>query len=45
MSERAPEIHVDEALESVIRRGSLADRNKRYESAAEFRDALQAIAG
>jgi len=45
MSERAPDVQVDEELESVIRRGCLADRNKRYASAAEFREALEALAG
>ncbi len=43
MRERAPEIQVDQELEQAIRRGCLADRNLRYESAVEFRDALQAI--
>jgi len=43
MSTRAPDIEVDPRLESVILRGCLADRNKRYKSAAEFRDAMAAL--
>jgi len=45
MKERAPEVQVTAELEHAIRRGCLADRNKRYESAEQFRDALEAAAG
>jgi len=43
MSERAPEVEVDPRLEDVILKGCLADRNKRYDSAAQFRDAMAAL--
>ena len=44
MRTRAADIQVDGELESVIRQGCLADRRKRYESAAAFLDALEKIA-
>ncbi|HED64776.1 MAG TPA: serine/threonine protein kinase [Planctomycetes bacterium] len=37
------DIQVDPELEAVIRKGCLADRNRRYASAAEFQAALEAI--
>jgi len=43
MSARAPEIEVDPRLEEVIHKGCLADRNLRYSSAEEFRDAMAAL--
>lgn len=43
ISSRAPDIEIDPRLEEVILKGCLADRNKRYASAAEFRDALAAL--
>ena len=44
MSERAPDVEVPEELERVIRRGCLADRNRRYPSAAEFLSAFEGVA-
>lgn len=41
MSSRAPEAHVDPALESVVARGLSADRKSRYASAEEFIRALE----
>ncbi len=43
MKKRAPEVDVAPALEAAIRRGCLADRRLRYESAEEFRAALAAV--
>ena len=40
MQERAPQANVDPDLEAAIRKGCLADRNKRYASSAAFLDAL-----
>jgi len=44
MAERAPEVSVDPRLEAVVGRGCNADRHERYASAAEFREALEALA-
>lgn len=44
MAERAPDVSVAPELEEVIRRGCLADRNRRYPSAAEFLAAFEALA-
>lgn len=41
MSARAPEAHVDAALESVVARGLSADRDSRYASAEQFMRALE----
>jgi serine/threonine protein kinase len=43
MRKRAPDLHLDPALESAIVRGCLADRHKRYPSAREFQQALAAV--
>jgi len=43
MAERAPSVKVDGALEEVIRTGCLADRNRRYATAGEFRQALEEV--
>ena len=45
MRERAPDVEIDEAFEQVIRKGGCADRNRRYGSVAEFRAALDTLAG
>ena len=44
MARRAPSAKVDGPLEEVIRMGCLADRNRRYATAAEFRQALEEVA-
>lgn len=43
MARRAPKVRVDARLEAAIVRGCMADRNDRYASALEFRDALREI--
>lgn len=43
MSERAPGLSIDPELERVIQRGCLADRNRRYPSAAEFLTAFEEL--
>ena len=43
MAERSPSVKVDDALEEVIRTGCLADRNRRYATAGEFRQALEEV--
>ena len=44
MHERAPGVKVDSSLEEAIRKGCLADRNRRYGSAADFLAAIEAVA-
>ena len=44
IDKRAPGVKVDRALEEVIVRGCLVDRDQRFASAEEFRGALQALA-
>ena len=44
MSKRAPKVKVDPRLESAIVRGCMGDRNQRYASALEFREALAELA-
>jgi serine/threonine-protein kinase len=39
-SERAPGVSIDRGLEAAIKKGCLADRNKRYATAAEFLEVL-----
>ncbi len=42
---RAPDVEVDEGLERAIVAGLLTDKRERHQSAAVFRDALQAVTG
>lgn len=44
IKKRAPKVHVPEDLERAVVQGLLADKRQRYPSAAEFRDALSAVA-
>jgi eukaryotic-like serine/threonine-protein kinase len=43
MRRRAPEVEVPEAVERAVVKGLMADRNERYASAAEFRQALREL--
>ena len=43
IKERAPGVEVDAALERAIRKGAFADRNLRYGSAGDFREALEGL--
>ena len=42
---RASDVKISVELEKAIVAGLMADRRERYQSASEFRDALQAAAG